>query len=137
MGNPLTNRVKIGTIGELLVQTRLLQYGVQAAPPIKDSGNDLIAARGEVFRGIQVKTTTGRRPNFASLPAHFHILAIVYLHGTDDAFLLDQSPVYLVPRSAIDGSRRVPACLERFVISSNHVDALFKNACIGEQGGVP
>jgi hypothetical protein len=34
-----------GTFCELLVQIRLLQYGVQAAPPIKDSGNDLIAGQ--------------------------------------------------------------------------------------------
>ena len=61
MGNPITERVKIGTIGELLVQLRLLQYDVQAAPPIKDSGNDLIAVKGEAFRGVQVKTTAGQR----------------------------------------------------------------------------
>lgn len=52
MGNRLTDNVVIGTIGELLVQTRLLQCGVQAAAPIKDSGNDLIAVKGEAFRGI-------------------------------------------------------------------------------------
>jgi hypothetical protein len=61
MGNPISDQLKTGTIGELLVQLRLLQYCVQAAPPIKDSGNDLIAVRGEEFRGIQVKTSTKGR----------------------------------------------------------------------------
>jgi len=40
---------------------RLFQHGVQAAPPLKDSGNDLIAVRERVFRAIQVKTTTQDR----------------------------------------------------------------------------
>lgn len=57
--NQITVQVKIGTIGELLVTLRLLQYGVQAAPPLKDSGNDLIAVRGMRFSAIQVKTITG------------------------------------------------------------------------------
>ena len=46
MANPIPKNMKTGTIGELLVQLRLLQYNVQAAPPIKDSGNDLIAIKG-------------------------------------------------------------------------------------------
>jgi len=57
MSNPISDKIKTGTVGELLVQIRFLQYDVQAAPPLKDSGNDLIAICGEVFRGVQVKTT--------------------------------------------------------------------------------
>ena len=126
MGNRLTDRVKIGTIGELLVQTRLLQYDVQAAPPIKDSGNDLIAVKGEVFRGVQVKTTAGTRVHQRPLPEHYHILAIVLLHSTDEELLLDQSLVYLVPRAVIDQNNgRSPQNLQDFVISPAHVDQLF------------
>jgi hypothetical protein len=62
MANPITEAIKTGTVGELLVQLRLLQYDVQAAPPLKDSGNDLIALRGFVVRTIQVKTTTDALP---------------------------------------------------------------------------
>jgi hypothetical protein len=56
-----------GTLGELITQTFLLAHGVQAAPPIKDSGNDLIAVRGGSFRAVQVRTSarglsTGRTP---------------------------------------------------------------------------
>ena len=48
--NEISPEVRIGTIGELLVQTRLLQRGVQAAAAIKDSGNDLIALRGPTIK---------------------------------------------------------------------------------------
>jgi 5-hydroxyisourate hydrolase-like protein (transthyretin family) len=58
--NKISGQVRIGAIGELLVQLRFLQYDVQAAPPLKDSGNDLIAIRGEQWRAIQVKTTQTR-----------------------------------------------------------------------------
>lgn len=127
MGNPLTDRIKIGTIGELLVQTRLLQYDVQAAPPIKDSGNDLIAVKGEAFRGVQVKTTAGARVSQRPLPEHYHILAIVHLHSTDDELLLDQSPIYLVPRVLIDQNNgRAPTQLQDFAISASHIAQLFQ-----------
>ncbi len=48
--NQVTDKIMTGTIGELLVQIRLLQFGVQAAPPIKDSGNDLIAVNSYLDR---------------------------------------------------------------------------------------
>ena len=61
--NPISEEIKIGTIGEILVQLRLLQYNVQSAPALKDSGNDLIAVRGEIFKAIQVKTSTKEKFN--------------------------------------------------------------------------
>ena len=59
--NQITKKMHVGTIGELLVQIRLLQYSMQTAPPIKDSGNDLIAVKGETFRAVSVRTTTTGR----------------------------------------------------------------------------
>lgn len=84
MANPISAELKTGTIGELLVQLRLLQYDVQAAPPLKDSGNDLIAAKGDRFKSIQVRTTTTGR--FEKPPENkiYHILAIVHLAGEDN-----------------------------------------------------
>ena len=81
MANLISDQIKIGTIGELLVQLRLLQYDIQAAPPLKDSGNDLIAIKGVCFKAIQVKTTTNG--NFTRPPNTniYHILAVVYLKG--------------------------------------------------------
>lgn len=61
MGNPLHKNAHKGTLGELLVQLRLLEYGVQAAPPIKDTGDDLIAIKGETVKFIQVKTKAGHK----------------------------------------------------------------------------
>ncbi len=57
--NPITDKMLTGTLGELLVQTRLLQLGVQAAPAIKDSGNNPIAVNNCQFRAVSVRTTTG------------------------------------------------------------------------------
>jgi len=126
MGNPITDNLKIGTLGELLVQLRLLEHDVQAAPPIKDSGNDLIAVFGETFRGIQVKTTAGRRVAGRRLPRHYHILALVHLVATDTDLLLDQSRVFLIPRAAIDRTKgRIPPDFELYELNAQHVAALF------------
>ena len=75
MGNQLPKNIHKGTVGELLVQMRLLEYGVQAAPPLKDSGNDLIAIRGEIVKFIQVKTEQRKR----NLPKFYHLLVMVDL----------------------------------------------------------
>ena len=80
--NNLPQLIEKGAYGEILVQLRFLEYGVQPAPPNKDTGNDLIAVRQESFRAIQVKTTTVEFPikfTKADLPELYHILAIVVL----------------------------------------------------------
>jgi hypothetical protein len=46
--NPVDDDAVIGKIGEMLVQLRLLLHSIQAAPPILDSGNDLIALKAEL-----------------------------------------------------------------------------------------
>lgn len=125
MANPISEALVKGTIGELLVQLRLLQFNVQAAPPLKDSGNDLIALRGYEVRTIQVKTCTGhiRRP--ADLPARYHLVAIVQLSGYDNNLLLDESRIYLVPRADIPQLRCNDDGLQRYVLSQQLVDELF------------
>jgi hypothetical protein len=115
-----------GTIGELLVQTRLLQYGVQAAAPIKDSGNDLIALKGYAIKTIQVKTCTAKFDTPLGLPEKYHLVALVKLHGYDTELLLDQTKVYLVPRERLAGLHvNRTADMEPFSISQELVDALF------------
>lgn len=123
MGNPISEQIKVGTVGELLVQLRLLQYGVQAAPPLKDSGNDLIAVRGEEFRGIQIKTTASWKFHWNNLKEHYHILALVGLAGEEENIFLDQSPVYLVPRSDVENLKVHD--LDNYAISQDHVNELF------------
>src|SRR5207247_3941257 len=97
MANPISAAIKTGTVGELLVQLRLLQYDIQAAPPIKDSGNDLVALHGFVVRTIQVKTTTDEIPAWPPEVRLYHLLAIVRLAGENEDLWLDKSEIYLVP----------------------------------------
>jgi hypothetical protein len=105
MANALPPLVLTGTLGELLVQVRLLQFHVQAAPPIKDSGNDLVAFHGTTVRTIQVKTATGRIPTDNRLPEHYDILALVVLDRDTEALHLDRSRIYLVPCDFVDAPR--------------------------------
>ncbi len=101
--NPLSKRCITGTIGELLVQLRLFQYGVQAAPPLKDSGNDLIAVRGQTFKAVQVKTT-GNEDGRWNRPEdrRYHVLALVRLRGHDDELSLDDCEIYLMDRNTVE-----------------------------------
>lgn len=124
--NPLERRLTTGTIGELLVQMRLFQYGVQAAPPLKDSGNDLIAVRGSVFKSIQVKTTAQGNGTW-QIPRDrlYHILALVRLHGHDNELFLDQSEIYLLGRDIIDQGTYNLNDLRDYCISKTIVDKLF------------
>ncbi len=95
--NPISEEIKIGTIGEILVQLRFLQYNVQSAPALKDSGNDLIAVRGDIFRAIQVKTSTIGKFSLKDLEKKkYHILALVRLIGENYDIYLDQSKIFLL-----------------------------------------
>ncbi len=93
MGNVLTKNILKGTLGELLVQLRLLEFGIQAAPPLKDTGNDLIAIKGEVVKFIQIKTESRLR----NLPDVYHLIAIVDLKYDNQVNLcLDQSKIWIL-----------------------------------------
>ena len=89
--NQVTDKILTGTLGELLVQARLLQYGVQAAPPIKDSGNDLIAVNGHEFRAVSVRTTTTGTYGKPEANRLYHVLAVVYLVGDEREVSFDNS----------------------------------------------
>lgn len=103
MGNPLPRNMSKGTTGELLVQLRLLEFGVQAAPPLKDTGNDLIAIRGEVVKFIQVKTEARRR----NLPEVYHLVANVDLKKDNEGlFLYDKSKIWITCRDDPRAERR-------------------------------
>jgi hypothetical protein len=110
--NKITDQlIRLGTLGELLVQLRLLEFGVQAAPPLKDSGNDLIAIRGRAMRAIQVKTTKteddGYRFRVDQLPPLYDALAIVKLEGDETTLHLERSRIFLLPREDVrNGLRR-------------------------------
>jgi len=93
--NPLPFKLNTGTFGELFAQFRLLQFDVQAAPPLKDTGNDLIAVRGEVFRAISVRATTGSTFNKPKAGRLYHILAVVRFQKSEvGEVLLDQTDLF-------------------------------------------
>ena len=123
--NPIDEALLTGTFGELLVQLRLFQYQVQATPPLKDTGNDLIAVRGETLKAIQVKTT--RLNDMVRIPTDrlYHALAIVRLSGEGRELHLDQSEIYLIDRSEIDSGSVDWHDLERFRLCQGVVDSLF------------
>lgn len=124
--NPLSENITKGTFGELLVQLRLLQYGVQAAPPIKDSGNDLIAIRGEVFKAIQIKTRTELSKRINDLPDLYHILAVVLLdqNGSGTDLSLDRCYIFLFSKDEVEDCDSLPYN-EHFLISQQRIDKLF------------
>jgi hypothetical protein len=109
----------------LLVQIRLLQYGVQAAPPIADSGNDLIAVNGKEFRTVSVRTTTKgtyTKPNNARI---YDVLAVVYLAGADNEVALDGSQIFLIPHSTVADVSTDSKNLGKYICSRGLVEELF------------
>ena len=107
--NELPKSIETGTFGEIFCQLKLLQFGVQAAPPIKDTGNDLIAVRGNWFNSIQVKSTFTNFPiNFKldKLPEKYHLLAIVCFpkvqyHENSFDISLDSGRIFLLPKDQV------------------------------------
>ena len=124
--NTITNNMKTGTVGEILVQLRLLEHNIQAAPPLKDSGNDLIAIRGKAFRAIQVKTTTGNSFNKNELPELYHILAVVQLFADETRLLLDKSCIFLIPYERIQDIGTTVNGLAGFEMTPESVNELFR-----------
>lgn len=113
-------------MGELLVQARLLQFGIHATPAIKDSGSDLIAVRGESFRVIQVRTRSEEPFTLEPLSPLYHILALVCLKATDRDVLLDQSTVYMIPKELVDeASISSFRGLEEYAMHYELLDRLF------------
>jgi len=125
--NPLPDKIAEGALGEIFVQLKLLQYGVQAAPPIKDSGNDLIAVRGEVFKAIQVKATVKDdfRVHRRRLPKHYHLLALVKLIGEDSDIDWTKSRIYLLPKSEVKKESYTEQELAEYCLSGLLLDKIF------------
>lgn len=105
--NPLHTTTNIGTIGEIFVQLKFLEHNIQAAPPIKDSGNDLIAVKGDKFFSIQVKTTTKRIFSKNNLEKSFHLLVFVHLIKQENNiyFSFDKSQIFVIPKDEINTIR--------------------------------
>lgn len=126
MGNPISNELKLGTIAELLVQASLLQFDVQAAPPLKDSGNDLIAIRRAAIRAIQVKATKRDRYGAPKEKIRYDILAAVRMRGAGRLIHFDQCEIFLLEKKEL---RRLPRSFDRlprdYLLTKERVDFLF------------
>jgi hypothetical protein len=125
--NSINKKMSIGAIGELLVQIRLLQYGVQAAPPLKDSGNDLIAVNGQQFRAISVRTTTTGRYTKPDTSRVYHVLAVVYLIGEGHELNLDETGIFLIPKDRVNDASTNCGQLGEYKLSDQQVLQLFGN----------
>lgn len=127
LGPALSKQLITGTIGELLVQIRLLQFDVQAAAPLKDSGNDLIAVRGRAMRTMQVKTTAGDRFSIRGLRKKFyHIIAAVRVVGDENDLHLDKSEVFLIPREELAKAPRQFSRLSAYRLTPSLIERLFE-----------
>ena len=103
----------------------MLQFGVQAAPPIKDSGNDLIAVNGSEFRAVSVRTTTTGTYNKPEASRLYHVLAVVYLIGDDREVSLDSSQIFLIPREEVAAASTDYENLAKYKFSRQLVEQLF------------
>jgi hypothetical protein len=123
--NPLYATTKQGTIGELLVQLRLLEHDVQAAAPIKDSGNDLIAIRETVFRAIQVRSTTVGAIDKPNGEVLYDILAIVQLPKDGERFLTRDAEIYLFSKAEVKNISGKVSQYRDHLFSQAIIDRLF------------
>ncbi|HAX90949.1 MAG TPA: hypothetical protein DCY07_01910 [Rhodospirillaceae bacterium] len=123
--NPLSSKIITGTTGELLVQLRLFQYGVQASAPLADSGNDLIGVKGDVFKAIQVKTTAVDGSFISPENRMYHILAFVKLDGEGDELKLDRCQIFLIPKEIVESEDFNKNQIDRFCLNADLVDELF------------
>jgi len=121
MGNPISKNVEFGTLGELLVQLRLLEYEVQAAPPIKDSGNDLIAIKEKIVKFVQVKTRKGNKFNLSNLPKIYDVVVLVQLSCLDHPICLDNAKMYIMKKNEITKLSYKISELEDYKMSSDSI----------------
>jgi hypothetical protein len=123
--NHITEKQGIGSFGELLVQIRLLQCGVQAARPFIDTGNDLIAVNGNEFRAVSVRTTARESYKKPDASRRFHVLAVVHLVDSETEVFLDQSELFLIPKEEVADAPTHHTNLGAYKFSREHVAKLF------------
>jgi hypothetical protein len=128
--NDLYATTKEGTIGELIVQLRLLEHDIQAAPPLKDSGNDLIAIRRHSFRALQVRTTTGDRIDKPDNTVLYHILAVVKLPVVDGRFVTRDAEIFLFSRDEVSQIRGGLSRHRDHIFSQQLLDKMFDHDAV-------
>lgn len=124
--NPLPSEIYIGVLGELLVQQRLLIFEVQAAKPLADTGNDLVAFKGRQCRTIQVKTTKKDEPYPEKSGRDYDLAAFVLLKTHNGIFSADRSEIFLVPHADVATFHHASTNREPFRLTFEHVSAIFR-----------
>lgn len=80
---------------------------MQSAPPIKDSGNDLISIRGEIVKFIQIKTSQNKITSVARLPAVYHLVILVELkYAANGGLALDQTEIFVYKKGQSIASKQ-------------------------------
>lgn len=125
---PERNELYKGALGELIVRAVLFAHGVDASRPCADTGNDLIAVKGDQFRAVQVKSSVvdlvekildlGER--------RFHILAFVFFpKGSNRPYSVRDARVFLLGRDELMLGSYRPADLVGKEAGPATIDALF------------
>jgi len=114
-------------MGELLAQVYLLAHGVRAAPPIRDSGNDLIACRKGQFRALQVKTK--KNPSFSrrGFPEIYDGVVLVVLKEDDENFGETKPIISVMRRDEFESAEGLgKKTIEAFRINPERINGLFR-----------
>lgn len=126
MGNPSNLTQRLGTIGELLTQIRLLEYQIEPSIPLIDSGNDIIAIKEDIVKYIQVKTRSydKQKWRFRNL-RKYDILVLIKLHENPEE--LDKAKIYFLSKNEVAGrgSIRFDRIEDRYLLSQDRINQLF------------
>jgi len=96
MGNSNPPKMTIGAIGKMLVQLRLMEYGIESVKPLIDSGTDLIAIKNGRVKFIQVKTNSSHVNTSRQYDLMAHVkFKYISSHCGGNSISLDDSVIEL------------------------------------------
>lgn len=127
MGNPSPPKKRQGTIGELLTQIRFLQYEIEPSIPIIDSGNDIVALKGNEVRLIQVKTKKhGSKIWRLSNLREYDILVLIELGEEENR--LDDAKIYLLTKEQVQSKGSIGLKgVGKYELSDTLINMLFSH----------
>ncbi|MCL5090119.1 MAG: hypothetical protein M1382_03015 [Candidatus Marsarchaeota archaeon] len=127
MGNPSPPKKRQGTIGELLTQIRFLQYEIEPSIPVIDSGNDIVALKGNEVRRIQVKTKR-HSSKIWHLPnlREYDILVLIDLGEWENR--LDDAKIYLLTKEQVQSRGSIDLrSVGKYELSVTLINTLFSH----------
>src|SRR5437762_2919738 len=127
--NELPSKTLNGTFGELVAQLELLRYGVQAAPPLRDSGNDLIACKGPIILALQIKSRLRYSFSRSRLPKEYHGVILIKFGSDKGRVDLDaeKPAIYLMTRREFVNAKHLGRKgLADFSLDTRRVSKVFR-----------